>query len=48
MLNHVYDAPLHVGLELEGYAYGMLRSSHDFREGVEAFGENRKPEFEGR
>ena len=25
VLNHVYDAPLHVGLELEGYAYGMLR-----------------------
>jgi len=48
VLNHVYDAPLHVGLELEGYAYGMLRSSHDFREGVEAFGEKRKPEFEGR
>ena len=48
VLNNVYDAPLHVGLELEGYAYGMLRSSHDFREGVEAFGEKRKPEFEGR
>jgi len=48
VLNHVHDAPLHVGLELEGYAYGMLRSSHDFREGVEAFGEKRKPEFEGR
>jgi len=48
VLNHVYDAPLHVGLEVEGYAYGMLRSSHDFREGVEAFGEKRKPEFEGR
>jgi 2-oxoglutaroyl-CoA hydrolase len=48
VLNTVYDAPLHVGIEIEGYAYGMLRSSHDFREGVEAFGEKRKPEFEGR
>jgi 2-oxoglutaroyl-CoA hydrolase len=47
VLNHVYDAPLHMGLEIEGYAYGMLRSSHDFREGVEAFGEKRKPEFDG-
>ena len=48
VLNTVYDAPLHAGLEIEGFAYGMLRSSDDFREGVEAFGEKRKPKFEGR
>jgi 2-oxoglutaroyl-CoA hydrolase len=48
VLNHVYDAPLHVGLELEGLAYGLLRSSHDFREGVEAFVAKRPPNFEGR
>ncbi|MBV8259075.1 MAG: enoyl-CoA hydratase/isomerase family protein [Actinobacteria bacterium] len=48
VLNQVYDAPLHVGLEIEGYAYGMLRSTGDFREGVEAFAAKRKPKFEGR
>jgi 2-oxoglutaroyl-CoA hydrolase len=39
------DGPLYTGIELERKAYAMLRSTHDFAEGVAAFGEKRKPEF---
>ena len=46
VLNHAHDGPL--GLEVEGLAYGLLRSTHDFREGVESFGQNRPPKFQGR
>jgi len=47
VLNAAYDGPLHLGLELEGLAYGLLRQTHDFREGVESFTEKRKPDFTG-
>jgi 2-oxoglutaroyl-CoA hydrolase len=48
LLNDTEDALLSTAIELEGHCYSRLRSSEDFREGVEAFHGKRKPRFQGR
>lgn len=48
VLNDIEDATLGVGIDMEGHCYSRLRSSEDFREGVEASHQKRKPSFKGR
>ncbi|MDB5824073.1 MAG: caiD3 [Herminiimonas sp.] len=47
LLNDTEDSPLSVAIELEGHCYSRLRTSDDFREGVEAFHQKRKASFKG-
>lgn len=48
VLDKGIDGPLYTGIDLERKAYAMLRSTHDFAEGVAAFTEKRPAEFTGR
>ena len=47
LLNDTEDSTLSIAIELEGHCYSRLRSSDDFREGVEAFHGKRNPKFVG-
>jgi 2-oxoglutaroyl-CoA hydrolase len=42
------DTNLRAAMEIERKAYAMLRSTHDYHEGVTSFFERREPEYEGR
>lgn len=47
LLNDTEDATLTLAIEIEGHCYSRLRTSDDFREGVEAFHGKRKANFRG-
>ncbi|ANI54754.1 MULTISPECIES: enoyl-CoA hydratase/isomerase family protein [Pseudomonas] len=47
LINDNEDAPLTVAIEMEGHCYSRLRSSKDFKEGVEAFHSKRAAVFIG-
>src|SRR2546421_390885 len=47
-VDKAFEAPLAVGLEFERRAFYLARASEDAEEGLNAFLEKRKPDFNGR
>lgn len=48
VLNATYDTSLKVALDIEGHSYEKLRSTEDYKEGIDAFAEKRKPNYTGK
>src|SRR5215510_4504407 len=48
VLTTSYETGIGVGLEVEGHAYEKLRLTDDYKEGIAAFSEKRKPKFKDR
>ena len=48
LLNDTEDTSLSIAIEMEGHCYSRLRTSEDFKEGVEAFHAKRPAQFTGK
>jgi len=47
LLNRASDAPIDAALEMEAMAFGLVASTDDIYEGIQAFMEKREPKFKG-
>ena len=47
LLNRAIDTPIDASLEMEAMAFGLVTSSEDVFEGLQAFLEKREPKFKG-
>ena len=48
VVNYSFSIPLDVGLELDAYGFGLVSSTEDYKEGIEAMWEGRSPDYKNK
>ena len=48
IVNYSNSIPLDIGLELDAYGFGLVSSTEDYKEGIEAMWEGRRPNYKNK